>query len=259
VKRALKELLRTVGYEIKRVQPAASDPDSVAARTVKESQNYTKWSTAVPIYAAWLGDARFANIYGRVAECSIVSIDRCYFLYCVALHAVSLSGDFAECGVYKGGTALLLSEVAEAKRVVHLFDAFSGLPEPDKNADNYYKAGTFGDTSFEEVCRVLEPHACHIQIHQGWMPGTFSKVEHRSFALVHIDVDLYRTAKACCEFFYPRLCEGGILVFDDYGFPACRGEKEAVDEFFSTRNERPISLPTGQAFVIKQKTITETS
>jgi hypothetical protein len=42
------------------------------------------------------------------------------------------------------------------------------------------------------------------------------------------------------------------MVFDDYGFPACRGEKDAVDEFFSTRSEKPICLPTGQAIVIKQ-------
>jgi O-methyltransferase len=257
VKRTLKQFFRSVGYEIRRVQAAPSDPDAVAAKTVKESQCYIKWSTAVPIYAGWLGDAKFGDIYCRVAQHTIVSVDRCYFLYCVALHAASLSGDFAECGVYRGGTALLLSEVAEAKKVVHIFDSFSGLPEPDENVDNYYRAGTFADTSFEDVRRLFEAHTAHIQIHRGWMPGSFSEVEQRSFALVHVDVDLYRTAKACCEFFYPRLCEGGILVFDDYGFPACRGEKEAVDEFFSTKNERPICLPTGQAFVVK-KAIIET-
>ena len=41
---------------------------------------------------------------------------------------------------------------------------------------------------------------------------------------------------------------GGIMIFDDYGFPACRGgEKDAVDEFFADKEERPITLPTGQA------------
>jgi O-methyltransferase len=253
MRRTLKEILQNVGYEIRQVQLEPLDADSTAAKTVKGSEYYAKWSTAVPIYAAWLGDPKFAHIYGRVAEHTIVSVDRCYFLYCIALYAASLSGDFAECGVYKGGTALLLSELAGAERVVHIFDSFSGLPEPDKNADNYYKAGTFADTSFEAVRRLLQPHAGHLRIHRGWMPGTFSEVGHRSFALVHVDVDLYRTAQACCEFFYPRLCEGGIFVFDDYGFPACRGEKDAVDEFFSTRDESPICLPNGQAFVIKQK------
>jgi predicted O-methyltransferase YrrM len=85
------------------------------------------------------------------------------------------------------------------------------------------------------------------------MPDTLADVERDTFSLVHIDVDLYQTAKVCCEFFYPRVCEGGIIVFDDYGFPACRGEREAADEYFSTKVEKPICLPTGQAFVIKQK------
>ena len=41
------------------------------------------------------------------------------------------------------------------------------------------------------------------------------------------------------------------MIFDDYGFPACRGEKDAVDEFFADKPEKPITLPTGQALVIK--------
>jgi hypothetical protein len=44
---------------------------------------------------------------------------------------------------------------------------------------------------------------------------------------------------------------GGVMVFDDYGFPSCRGEKDAVDEFFCPLSEKPICLLTGQALVIK--------
>jgi hypothetical protein len=44
---------------------------------------------------------------------------------------------------------------------------------------------------------------------------------------------------------------GGAMLFDEYGFPAAHGEKEAVDEYFATKPERPIALPTGQALVLK--------
>jgi hypothetical protein len=41
------------------------------------------------------------------------------------------------------------------------------------------------------------------------------------------------------------------MIFDDYGFPACHGEKVAVDEFFADKAESPIALPTGQAIILK--------
>ncbi len=40
------------------------------------------------------------------------------------------------------------------------------------------------------------------------------------------------------------------MVFDDYGFESCPGAKQAVDEFFADKNERPWYLPTGQCVVI---------
>ena len=44
---------------------------------------------------------------------------------------------------------------------------------------------------------------------------------------------------------------GGVLLFDEYAFAAARGEKDAVDEFFADKPESPITLPTGQAIVLK--------
>ena len=75
--------------------------------------------------------------------------------------------------------------------------------------------------------------------------------DHPGDALAHIDVDIYEPTLASCAFFYPRMTPGGILLFDDYGFPACRGEKEAVDSFFADKPESVITLPSGQALVIK--------
>jgi hypothetical protein len=41
------------------------------------------------------------------------------------------------------------------------------------------------------------------------------------------------------------------MMFDDYGYPACRGERNAVDEYFSDKSQPVIVLPSGQALVIK--------
>jgi hypothetical protein len=69
--------------------------------------------------------------------------------------------------------------------------------------------------------------------------------------MAHIDVDLYQSTLDCCEYFYPRLVPGGILLFDEYGFAAARGEKDAVDQFFADKRESPIVLLSGQAVVVK--------
>lgn len=51
--------------------------------------------------------------------------------------------------------------------------------------------------------------------------------------------------------FYTRLNPGGVLIFDDYGFPTCPGAKRAVDEFFAAVPEHSVYLPTGQAVVTR--------
>ncbi len=55
----------------------------------------------------------------------------------------------------------------------------------------------------------------------------------------------------CCQFFYPWLVSGGMMVFDDPGFADCAGAKIAVDEFFTDKEEFPIHLATGQVLVVK--------
>jgi O-methyltransferase len=83
------------------------------------------------------------------------------------------------------------------------------------------------------------------------MPQTFQGLEHNQFSFVHINCDFYQPTIDCCEFFYPRLVSGGVIVFDDYGFPSCRGEKDAADEFFADKPDRPFVLSTGQGILIK--------
>lgn len=41
------------------------------------------------------------------------------------------------------------------------------------------------------------------------------------------------------------------MVFADHGFGTCPGIRNAVDEFFKEKNEKPIYLPAGQCIVMK--------
>jgi hypothetical protein len=53
-------------------------------------------------------------------------------------------GDFVEVGVYKGGSAAVLAEVARARgRRLFLFDTFSGMPHSEQGVDHHV-VGDFG-------------------------------------------------------------------------------------------------------------------
>ncbi len=197
----------------------------------------------------WDTDARFIQIMEQITY-SLVDRVRCYMLYQFALQAARLGGDVAEVGVYRGGTARLLAVALEGSgQTIHLFDTFEGMPSTDPGRDAHRK-GDFSDTSLESVKRNLE--GCrNVAFYPGIFPATSSPVADLRFSLAHIDVDIYRSVIDCCEFFLPRMIQGGVIVFDDYGFESCPGAKEAVDEFFRSAGERPCYLPSGQCFVTK--------
>ncbi len=208
------------------------------------------YSTHTPWREPW-----FEEIYGKIKDKTVVTEDRAYLLHQFFRHAMHQDGDFAECGVYKGGTAYLaadtLSRHSSRSKRLHLFDTFSGMPALAKQDTGGHNEGDFGDISLEAVKNYLQPFS-FIDFHPGLIPETLEQAKDKKFSFVHIDVDLYQTAKDCCEFFYNRMTPGGVMIFDDYGFPGYKfAEKRAVDEFFNGKPESPISLRTGQCLVLK--------
>jgi O-methyltransferase len=238
LKKIVKRGFFKLGFDIKRVSASPLIPDG---------DFYT------PLFSPWNDYGDFARYRVLGAPYTLVNRERLYVLYILALNTIHLRGDFWECGVYKGGTARMLAEILAAHACpglkLHLFDTFSGMPETDEKLDIHRK-GDFPDTTLEEVRRIIgNPEL--VEFHPGWIPDTFRDMSDSQVALAHVDVDIYRSIWDCCEFIYPRLKTGGVMVFDDYGFPTCPGARKAVDEFFADKPETPIILQTGQAIVIR--------
>ncbi|MGD0893943.1 MAG: TylF/MycF/NovP-related O-methyltransferase [Terracidiphilus sp.] len=201
-----------------------------------------------PMYSPWL-----THEWGKTLRAddprSMLTLNAKYNLYSLALTASRrCEGDLAECGVYKGGTARILAELLP-ERPLHLFDTFKGMPETDPKHD-LHKLGDFADTSEKSVRSYLSGYA-NVNVVQGLIPDSLQIVSDRTFSFVHIDLDIYSAIKSACEFFYPKVASGGVLLFDDYGFPSCPGARTAVDEFFADKPEITMVMPTGQCWVQK--------
>jgi len=170
-----------------------------------------------------------------------------------AVRAVSkIPGSLAEVGVFKGGTARIISSARLNSKPLHLFDTFGeGLPQPGQHDDLNWKKGAFRITGdeFGTIKKVLADEE-NIHFHPGIFPAdSSSAIKNERFSFVHLDVDLYESTKNCLEFFFPRMNQGGIILSHDYY--GSSGVRKAFDDFFVDKTEAVLPLSTSQCCVIK--------
>ena len=136
----------------------------------------------------------------------------------------------------------------------HAFDSFGGLPETENN-DGYFEAGTF-NTSKEDFLKIIKRRTGQrlpaSSIHQGFYSDSLTPNLQKLLpkaGVIHIDVDLYSSTVELFEFMRPLLCDGSVLLFDDwYCFPAGEegGEGLAMKEFLL--NNQNIRLQPWKAY-----------
>jgi len=219
-----------------------------ALRKVPDANLYS------PKFQPWRAPGPFRDAYKQIGSRSLVPAEQAFILYSLAQQALAVPGDFVEPGVYRGGTARLVRTLFDRhpqppSRQLHLFDTFAGMPDTDPDRDHHRK-DDFRDTSVEAVSSFVGREDW-IHYHAGLIPETFSGLESMRIAFAHVDVDIHRSIIDSCAFIYPRLSQGGIMLFDDYGLPSCPGARAAVDEFFAGKPEVPLVLRTGQAVVFR--------
>jgi hypothetical protein len=126
------------------------------------------------------------------------------------------------------------------------FDSFAGLPQT-RGLDAQSNDFTGGKFSFsvEDFTRNLRGHSCDLDkvvMVPGWFDdtccdGTLQKHNLRRASIVHIDCDLYESAKVVLKFISPLLVDGTVIIFDDWycfrGDPRF-GEQRAFTEWTET-------------------------
>ncbi len=179
----------------------------------------------------------------RARKQSLISVPWLVWMWQFALSTdrLGIAGDFVECGVYNGGSAMVQAHVltrSRARRQLWLFDSFVGLPKP-LEVDGPRAQGLEGQVVGSEQLVRETMHRCkmpqdRLHIVRGWFQDTFPTVTIGKIAFFHIDADWYESVKLCLDRFYDHLEPGAVVILDDYmDWPGC---KKAFEDFNSERN-----------------------
>lgn len=197
------------------------------------------------------GDEVFNRIYAECEKYTMTSRVKMYELYKSVEYIVrsNIQGDFVECGVWKGGSvmlmALTLRELGETHRDIYLYDTFEGMSAPTKE-DHLLSDSTAHANSLMEkrpIYKCISPleeveknmastHYPMERLHfvkgkvEDSIPGTMPN----EIALLRLDTDWYESTIHELHHLYPLLVKQGVLILDDFGYWA--GQKTAVDEYF---------------------------
>lgn len=209
--------------------------------------------------APWEGDADFRETYKKIRHHTLVDEYRCFELWQLVEKAVRLAPEagILEVGVWRGGTAAVMARhlsLLEAHAPVFLADTFTGVAKAGAH-DPSYKGGEHSDTTLPMVEALLRSVAAypHLRILPGIFPEETAHLvpADQRFSLVHIDVDVYESARDVLEWAWPRLVPGGCVVFDDYGFHTCTGIAKLVHEYLLRTDRQVIHNLNGHALMIK--------
>ena len=207
-------------------------------------------------YAPWQADEEFRRAYEAVRQNTLVDVWRCYELWSLVGELRDVPGAILEVGVWRGGTGVLMAKRAAALGLdepVYLCDTWAGVVKTG-DVDTYYRDGKHDDASRETVAALaVALGTTNVELLQGVFPDeTADRIADSWFRLCHCDVDVYRSAKEVFDWVWPRLEPGGMVVFDDYGFPACPGVTKFVDEQRLLGDRTVIHNLNGHGLVVKR-------
>ncbi len=223
---------------------------------------YQITSVEVPLQPDMAADTIFVSLYNEVRPFTMTSPERLYSLYQSVQYVVSnkIPGDFVECGVWKGGScmmmALILKRLGVNDRKIFLYDTFEGMSEPTE-ADKQFNGQAANDLLNHSVKEDENSVWCYSTLEEvqsnvfstGYDPQNFiitkGKVEDSipgvipgRIALLRLDTDWYESTYHELIHLYPVLSENGIMIIDDFGH--WEGAKKAVIQYFEERNMYPL-------------------
>lgn len=166
---------------------------------------------------------------------------------CLTVLDEQVPGDFVECGVWRGGCAMLMKAVLVDRleqRRVWLFDSFQGAPEASMKQDEGDTHSDY-DNIFAVPLEVVQDNFRklnlldrHVYFREGWFRDTIpAATDLACISVLRLDGDLYESTIQPLEFLYPKVSRGGYVLVDDYHIlPGCR---QAVNDYRAAHQIHP--------------------
>lgn len=199
----------------------------------------------------------FIELYIKVKNYSMTSMDRLYSLYQSVKYVIAneIQGDFVECGVWRGGSAMMIMETLRklevTDRTIYLYDTFEGMSEPSDFDIDF--SGNMAEqewlqsqsnsvnlwcyASLDDVKRNIEKTSYPLdKIHfvKGKVEDTLTKNLPQKLCLLRLDTDWYESTYQELLHLYPLLSLNGVLIIDDFGY--WQGARKAVNDYFKKYN-----------------------
>ena len=217
--------------------------------------------------ASFRHNPRFHSAYTRGLEASL-GIDphfewRVHIALWSAARALSVPGDFVECGVNAGFISSAIMNYLDwdsKHRKFYLVDTFTGPMTEQFSADEIASgrlkitqsamaAGAYV-TDVERVRSNFSEWKDAVVV-QGAIPEVLASLTIPQVAFLHIDMNCAAPELAALEFFWPRLSQGGVVLLDDYGHSGYESQSKALDVLINRLKAEVLVLPTGQGLVVK--------
>jgi O-methyltransferase len=199
-------------------------------------------------------DPHFDKLYLSCKPFTMTSRERMFSLYKAVTYIVqnNLPGDFVECGVWKGGSSMMMAatlmHLGKTDRTIWMYDTYEGMSEPTEEDKDYL--GTAADrqlsdakkedqssvwcySSLEEVMANMYSTGYpkdKIKYIKGKVEDTIPENMPASLiGLLRLDTDWYESTRHEMIHLYPKLIKDGILIIDDYGHWV--GARKAIDDY----------------------------
>lgn len=205
-----------------------------------------------------IADTDFIKLFRECEPYTFTTIEPMYSLYLSVQYVIknNIPGDFVECGVWKGGSAMLIAKTLLASgitnRNIYLYDTYEGMSEPTAKDVDF--KGETASTLLNKHDRTGEKSVwCYSSIDEvknnlyatnypknklifvkGKVEDTIPNTIPNAISLLRLDTDWYESTYHEFVHLFPILSKQGVLIIDDYGH--WKGAREATDNYFKENN-----------------------
>lgn len=209
-----------------------------------------------------IDDDGFWKIADRALPRTALSVQRLYSIYLSVKYVVEsgVPGDVVECGVFKGGSAIMMAAsfayFGDVSRRIFLFDTFEGWPQPtdpdvdffgqdhkhlydqslskareheQENVQSIFTLPEFFESTRAAILSGSDYPQDKFFFIKGLVESTLPNEEIKALSILRLDTDYYESTAWELKTLWPTLSVGGVLLIDDYG--QFHGARKAVDEY----------------------------